>query len=163
METIYCDCINRLKKERKFLEKKLKIKISLKRESVVIEGEPLDEYEANLVIEAMNLGFSTETACLLTDEEFLFEKINIKDYTRRKNLEVIRARLIGTHGKTKETIEQISGCKIKIKGNTIGIIGPADSMEYALTGITNIIKGTKQTNVYKYLEKINTQKRKRGD
>jgi len=159
MDSIYCKNLSELKREKKFLENKLNIKIKIKGRNIIISGEPLEEYEASVIIDAINFGFSAQTASLLIDEEFEFEKINIKDFARKKNLEVVRGRLIGTHGKTKSTIEQISSCHIKIKDNTVAIIGPADSIEYALTAIINIIKGSKQTNVYKYLERINRQKK----
>ena len=160
---IYCKRITEIKREKRFLERKLKVKISVNGRVITIECEPIEEYEAGLVFEAINLGFSAQTASLLTEGDYLFEKINIKDYTRRKNLDVIRSRLIGTHGGTKKTIEQISGCGIVIKDNIVGIIGPAESVEYALTAVTNIIRGTKQTNTYKYLERINTGKKSRED
>jgi ribosomal RNA assembly protein len=162
-ERIYCQRLTELKKEKKFLEKSLSIKITIKGKMITMEGDALNEYEALMVLDAINLGFSAQTASLLQNESYTFEKINIKDYTRRKDLDVIRGRLIGTHGKTKKTIEQISHCAIKIKDNLIGIIGPADEIQYALTAITNIIKGTKQTNAYRYLERINTEKKKRRE
>ncbi|MCH7568342.1 MAG: hypothetical protein IIA87_02880 [Nanoarchaeota archaeon] len=159
METFYCKNILELKREKNFLEKKLNIKIRIKGKKVLIYGDSIEEYEFSLVLDAINLGYSAKTAALLTEEDIILEKINIKDFTRRKNLEVVRGRLIGTHGRTKRTIEQISGCEIAIKDNTVGIIGPAESIEYALTAITNLIRGTKQTNIYKYLERINAKRK----
>jgi len=163
MEEIYCENLAELKREKKFLENKLHIKIKIKGRIVVLEGDPLDEYEALMILDAINLGFSAQNASLLTDPNFVFEKINIKDYTRRKNLKIVKGRLIGTHGKTKKTIEQIAHCFVKIKGNTVAVIAPAEGIEYALTAIINIIKGSKQTNVYKYLERINTKIKKREE
>ena len=158
MEILFCENLVELKKKRKFLEKKLNVKLNIKGKQITIEGSSLDEYEASLVIDAISLGFPATTALLLKEDDMVFEKFQIRDFTKRKSLKVIRGRIIGTHGKTKKTIEQIADCKIKIKRNTIGIIGPAESIEYARTGITNIIHGSKQTNVYKYLERINRQK-----
>lgn len=161
MDEIYCKNINEVRREKKFLEKTLNVKISLKGKILLIKGDPLDEYETRLIIDAINTGFSARTAALLKSEDFVFEKLNIKDHTRRKDLSIVRGRLIGTRGKTKNTIQQISGCEIKIKDNVVGLIGPAESIEYAVTGVINLIKGTKQTNVYKYLERINTKRKTR--
>jgi len=163
MNTLYAYNISEIKKEKNFLEKTLNVSLSIKGKVITMDGSPLNEYEAEKVIEAINLGFSAKTAILATDENFAFEKLNIKDFTKRKNLEIIRGRLIGTKGKTKDTIEQITGCKIKIKDNSIGVIGPAESVQFTITAIGNIIKGTKHANAYKYLEKINSKKRMRGD
>jgi len=41
---------------------------------------------------------------LIKDEDFVFEIINIKDHTKRKDLERIRARIIGTKGKLASNI-----------------------------------------------------------
>jgi len=161
METLYCKNLTELKREIKFLERTFKVKIEIKGRQVFVEGESLDEFEMEAVIDAMNLGFSARTAALIKEEDIVFEKLNIKDHTRRKNLDVVRGRLIGTHGKTKNTLEQISGCEIKIKDNIVGVIGEAESVTNTLTAIANIIKGSKQTNVYKFLERINTGKKSR--
>ena len=154
METIYFDRIGELKKEKKFIEKKLNIKIKINEKNVIFSGEPLNEYDASLVLDAINFGFPARTAILLKDEEMMFKKISIKEFSRKKRLEIVRGRLIGTKGKTKRVLEEISGCKVIIKDNMVGIIGAAESIEYIVTAITNLIRGTKQSNVYKYLEKI---------
>jgi len=161
METLYCKNLTELRREKKFLERIFKVKIEIKGRQIFVEGESLNEFEMEAVIDAMNLGFSARTAALIKEEDIVFEKLNIKDHTRRKNLEIVRGRLIGTHGKTKNTLEQISGCEIKIKDNIVGVIGEAESVADALVGIGNIIKGSKQTNVYKFLERINTGKKSR--
>ena len=141
------------------IEIKLNAKINLNGRILTIDADPLNEFEAQRLVDALNLGFSFNNAVKVLDEEMAFIKINIKDYANTKNLEVVRARLIGTHGKTKKTLQEITKCDISIHENEVGIIGPAEIAESALTAITNIIKGTKQANAYKYLERINTQKK----
>mgnify|MGYP001581702578 CR=1 FL=1 len=64
------------------LEDKLNIKIEIKKKVVKIEGSPLDEYEASIVLKAVNFGFSANKALLLKDHEMIFKSINIKDFTR---------------------------------------------------------------------------------
>ena len=46
-----------------------------------------------------------------------------------------------------------------ITDSEVGVIGPTENIEYAVTAITNVIKGSKQTNAYKYLERVNRQKK----
>ena len=108
---------------------------------------------------AIGFGFSANRSILLKDPNYSFREITIKDFTTKKKLETVRARLIGKHGKTKETVEKISNSKIIIKDNCVGMIGLADEIEHAITAIVNIIKGSKQSNVYGYLERINRTKR----
>lgn len=156
------DKVLELRKNKKSLEGKLKVKISLTGKKATIEGEALDEYVATRVLDAMSFGFSADTALLLIEDDFSLEILSVRDFTRRKNLEVVKGRLIGTHGKTKNTLEEISGCNIILKDNEVGIIGPSETIGEAITGVTNLIRGTKQGNVYRYLERQNREKRKRG-
>ena len=162
MENITLEKTKELIRAKKELESKLNVKLIIKGKRVEINGNSLDEYEASMVVEAIGFGFPADVALLVKEEDFMFRKIHIKDFTRRKNLEEVRSRIIGTHGKTKKTIEQISDTNIIIKDNEIGIIGNTESIEYAITAITNIIKGSKQSNAYGYLEKINRSKKDTG-
>ncbi|MEK6888890.1 MAG: KH domain-containing protein [Nanoarchaeota archaeon] len=159
MEKFYFQKISELKKERKNLEDQLKVKISLTGKLVFIEGDSVAEYEASIVMEAMQLGFSVKKALALKDPEMKFLRLHIRDFTRRKNLKDVRARIIGKEGKTKRTIESISDCDIVISDSEVGIIGSTESIEDATTAIKNIIKGSKQANAYRYLERRNATKR----
>ncbi len=160
METIYFEKISELKKNKKELEKKLNIVITIKGKTATIQGSPFNEYEASLILDAISLGFSAKKALQLADEQFIFRKLPVKNFTKRKNLHEVRARIIGKQGKTKRTIEEISGCNIIIKDNTIGLIGPSESIETATTALTNLIRGSKQANVYRYLERMNAERKK---
>lgn len=163
MEFIQIKNIKEIKKVKEELEKKLDIKINLKRKVAEIEGPPLNEYEAGIILDAVSFGFSAKKAILLLDSDITFRKINIKDFTRRKNLYDVRARIIGKEGKIKRTIEELSDCELVLHENTLGIIGSAEGIETATTALTSIIKGAKAANVYGYLEKVNRIRRKRGD
>lgn len=164
MESFYFEKINNLKKEKSALEQKLKVKIAILGKKVTIEGSPINEYGASIIIEAMQFGFSAKKAMALLNDDIIFRKIPIKDFTRRKNLKEVRGRVIGKEGKTKNTIEEISGCDIIINdNNTIGIIGEARKIEEATTALQNLIKGSKQANVYRFLERMNKEKKKYND
>lgn len=158
METLFIDNINKVRREKNSLEKDLNVKLEITGKKIVITGKSLEEYEATLVLEAIDFGYSPKDAILLKNEEYVFRKINIKDITRRKNLKEVIARLIGRHGQTRKTIEEITGCFIIIKDKEVGILGSAEEIEYAITGISNLIKGSKQSNVYSFLERINKNK-----
>lgn len=152
MKTIYSPKLPRIIKNKKHLEEKLKVKITYKGADVSIQGKPEDEYIAEKVIDALNFGFPFSTTMQVKENDFLFEIINIKDHTKRHDLERIRARIIGKQGKTLKTLSNLSECNFEIKDNQVGIIGPAENIELAQNAVISIIQGSKQSNVYKFLE-----------
>lgn len=153
MKTILSEKLPRILKNKARLEKRLNIKITNRGKEVQIEGKPEDEYIAEKVIDAINLGFPFSIAILIKEEDLEFETLNIKDYTTRNDLNRIRARLIGKGGKTLKTLCQLTKCNFELKDNFIGIIGSPEYIENAQESIIAIIKGAKQANVYAHLEK----------
>lgn len=153
MKKILSDKIPRIIKAKKKLEKILKIKISNRGKEVFIEGSPENEYLAEKVIDAINLGFPINIALSIKEDNNLLEVLNIKDFTKRKDLERIRARLIGKGGRTLKTLNQLTKCGFEVKENNIGIIGPAECIKNAQEAVISLIQGSKQGNVYSYLEK----------
>ncbi len=158
MRTILTENPRKIKKNKELLEKSLKVEIEIKGKKAEISGKELNEYVAERVLEAINLGFKIPDALLLTDEEFMFETINIKDLSK-KNPRRIRGRIIGTKRKTMDTLEELTNCKLVLKDNTVGIIGNAEDIESAMQALNSLIKGSKQSNVYKYLEKQRKNKK----
>jgi len=153
METIICEKIYRIAKNKERLERALKVKISNRGKEVTISGLPEDEYFAEKVIAALNFGFPFSVALLVKNEENIFETISIKDYTRKKNLETVRARIIGTKGKTLRTLKELTKCYFELKDNYIGIIGEPEYIRNAQGAIISLIRGAKWANVYAFLEK----------
>ncbi len=163
MEIIYIENPRKIRQNKEAIEKKIEIKITQKGKQLELEGEPFEEYQARIIIEALDFGFSLKEALRLTDESILFRKIPIKQFTKRKDLEEVRGRVIGTEGKTKRTVEEVSGSSVVLHNNLVGIIGPAEGIEEATTAVTNLIKGSKQANVYRFLERMNAAKKDKPD
>ena len=153
MKTILSEKLLRILKNKKRLENKLNIKISNRGKEVQIHGEPEEEYIAEKVIDALNFGFPFSVAISIKEENLEFEILNIKNYTTRKDLERVRARIIGKGGKTLKTLNQLTKCNFEIKDNQVGIIGLPEYLENAQESVISIIKGSKQSNVYSHLEK----------
>lgn len=153
VKIIISEKLPRIIKNKKKLEKKLNVRITNRGKEVKIEGDAEDEYIAEKVIDALNFGFEYISAIQIKENDFMLEIINIKDYTKKHNLEPIRARIIGTHGKTKRTIGQLTDSSIELKDNQVGIIGPMESIQNTQNAIISIIQGAKQSNIYKSLEK----------
>jgi KH domain-containing protein len=157
MKIIPSEESKKLTKVAKRLEKELNVTIKIKEKEVNIEGNPEDEYIAGQVVEAVLFGFPIEAALLIKAEEYLFEILNIKDYTHRKDLESIRARVIGSEGRTLRTLNQLTDCYFELKGNEVGIIGAPESIKTANDALIMVVQGSKQANVYTFLEKHHTE------
>ncbi|MFH1801643.1 MAG: KH domain-containing protein [archaeon] len=153
MKKIISEKLPRIIKNRKKLEKELNIKIKNRGREITITGAPVDEYIAEKVIEAIEMGFPISTAMLIKSEGNEFEIINIKNHTKRKDLKAIRARIIGKKGKTLKILQELTQCNFEIKENSIGIIGEPEYIKNAQEAIIAIINGAKQSNVYAFLEK----------
>lgn len=133
----------------KKLESSIKIKLSFEENSVMIEGEGLDLLQAKSIVKAIGRGFSPEKAFRLLNEEEVLEIIEITD--NDKKLKIIKARLIGTNGKTRKMIENFSGCSVSVYGKTVSMIGKFDQMNIAREAIKMIIRGSKHSKVYGFL------------
>ena len=153
MITLISEKIPKILKSKKILEEKLNVKISNNGKEITIEGTPEDEYIAEQIIEAINLGFQISTAIAIKKEDFIFEKINIKNYTNSKNLERVRGRIIGKGGKALKNLSLLTKCRLSIDGNKIGIIGEYQYVKNAKEAIISLARGSKHGNVYAFLEK----------
>lgn len=107
------------------------------------------------VVRAIGRGFSPERAYRLFDNGVYLEIIDLKDYTGKnsKRVKTIRSRLIGTRGKTRRLIEELSESYVSIYGNTVSIIGDYIQMEISRESIMMILRGNQHGTVYKYLER----------
>ncbi len=157
MKTILSEKIPRIIKNKARLQKILNIKITNRGKEVQIQGTPEDEYTATKVIDALNFGFSFSHAIIIKEQEATFETTNIKEHTKKHNLEIIRARIIGKDGKALKSLSQLTDCYIELNENTIGIIGDPENIETAMQAIIQLIQGAKHGNVYKGIEKNQPQ------
>lgn len=154
MENFYIENLAKFIKYKPTLEKELNISIKTDGKTAVINDSAIKEYEFSRIISAINFGFTLKKALILKEDRIEFKIIHIKDHTRR-NLRAVKSRLIGKKGKTKRVLADVSNCEIIIKETEIGIIGEAESVEDLERAIISLIRGSKQSNVYQYLERMN--------
>lgn len=154
MKILLIEKLPRILYNREKLEKELKIKITNRGKEVSISGKPEDEYIAEKVIDALEFGFSFSDAMLIKKEDFSFEILSIKDYTKRSDLKRVKARIIGKGGKTLKVLSKLTFCEFELKDNLVGIIGDPEKIENAQNAIISLIQGSKQSNVYARLEKL---------
>jgi KH domain-containing protein len=153
MRKINVGSVERIKKAAPLIENKIKINISFGNNYVNISGNELNEFIAEKIILAVDFGFDPEDALLLRNEDFVMEFVGIKEFTRRKNVKDVKARVIGTEGKAKRTIETLTGAVLCIKDNCVGIIVDTLHCDAAVQAVKSLIQGARHGNVFAYLEK----------
>lgn len=152
--------MNKIKKAVPLIENKIKIKILVGKNSVSIKGAEYEEFLTSEILRAIDFGFHVEDALLLSQGDYVLEFIEVKEFTKRKNLRDVRARIIGTNGKARKTIENLTGAVIVINENDIGIIVDSDHLDAVTQAIESLISGSKHSNVFSYLEKQNVNKKR---
>jgi len=120
------EIIKKILRNKKKLESKLKVKIIIKDSKIEIIGDEFDIYIAENVLEALERNFPLNIALLLLEESYLLKNLLIKSITNRKNLSAIRARIIGTEGKTLKLMSELSECYITLNDNTVSILGSTE-------------------------------------
>ncbi|UCE37207.1 MAG: RNA-processing protein [Thermoplasmata archaeon] len=117
--------------------------------------DPILTLKSADMVKAIGRGFSPEKALKLLSDEVFFTLIDIRDYTgkNQKHVRRVRARLIGTKGKTRKLIEELTGVSVSIYGNTVGVIGESLEMNIAVSAIEMLLKGSEHSAVYGFLEK----------
>jgi ribosomal RNA assembly protein len=139
-----------MEKLRKFVDVKVKID-----DCVVIESDdPLCLLRVKEVIKAFGRGFDVDTSLNLLDEDYFLDVLDIKEFTgkSRNRQTVLKGRVIGSKGKTKNIIEKHTEVKIVIYGKTVSIVGKAKNVCVAREAIEMLLNGANHNTVYRFLE-----------
>lgn len=144
------------------IEKSCMVKLKIDSDSGDVTVIPTEEgakeglvgLNARDIVKAIARGFSPERAMRLVSEDVYLEVIDIRDFAgkERKHVSRVRARLIGTDGKTRNTIEEFSEAEMSIYGNTVAIIGDILSMDAAKRAVEMLLEGSEHSAVYRFLE-----------
>ncbi|MBT7903396.1 RNA-processing protein [Candidatus Woesearchaeota archaeon] len=142
-------------------ETNTKINIDSKEGDVNLSGEDsLGIFIAKDVIKAIARGFNPDLAKLLLKGDYTFDMVNIQDYTGKSKKDSLRlkGRVIGTEGKSRRHIEDLTETNISVYGKTIAIIGRAEDTNIARKAVESLLAGSAHTSVYKWLEKKKKEK-----
>ncbi|MFH1591511.1 MAG: KH domain-containing protein [archaeon] len=133
-----------------------RLKVDSKEGDVFVEGEDaIKLYTTREIILAVARGFNPETAMELLKSDYLFESINIQDFSRNKtDLLRIKGRIIGQDGKTRRIIEDLTETSISVYGKTVCIIGDPSNLSIARRAIEMLVRGSPHKKVYTWLEKM---------
>jgi ribosomal RNA assembly protein len=119
--------------------------------SSLIEGNPFKALE---IISAIARGFSPERAFKLLHEDVVFQLLDIRDYVgnSQSSMNRIKGRIIGERGKSRRTIEELSGADVSVYGHTVGFIGIFEAIKVAVEAIVLLTKGSSHRTVYAMLQ-----------
>ena len=111
-------------------------------------------YSAKEIVTAIGRGFNPEIAQLLVKQDYSFEILNLNDFSKTKNdMKRLKGRVIGEKGKSRGTIEELTGAYISVYGKTVAIIGEISAVSLARRAIESLLSGSQHASVYKWLEK----------
>ncbi|VVB67448.1 Uncharacterised protein [Candidatus Norongarragalina meridionalis] len=138
----------------KDIGKEAGVSATLDGESVAIEGEGGTEWMAEQVITAVCLGFEPKIAKKLLGDDFFLEIIELdRLYGRSKRkIERYEGRVIGTDGRMKKKLEELSGAWIAVGEERIAIIGRFDELRNLKEAIGKILEGSEHNTVLRLLQ-----------
>lgn len=146
---------------KELMEKRTGVKLTIDSEEGDVEIDYTHAKDPSMAIVVSNMvmavgrGFSPAKALKLLENDCYLEVLDIRDYVGKKleHVERMRARVIGTHGKTREVFEELTGADISIYGNTVSIIGTSLQLDVARRGMDMLLSGSEHAAVYHFLEK----------
>lgn len=129
-------------------------KISVSDGQVSVEGEPMDEWAAKDIVQAIGRGFNPEKALMLVQPDNVYESIDLSEFASTPKSKIrIRGRLIGEKGRTRRFIERNTGAMMSVYGKTVSLIGPFDCVNLAHQAVQMLISGSRHSTVYRFLER----------
>ena len=124
--------------------------------------DPSAALRAKDIVLAIGRGFSPQRAFSLFNEDMTFDIVDLHDYFGKNEAEIKRVdgRIIGSEGKSRRNLEQLTGALISVSGHTVSIIGPFESVSTAKDALEKLIEGRQHNTVYKFLRKKRSQTKK---
>jgi len=156
-------------KTKQYIEEKLQVKLDIDKEGsvkIVLEescNDPSLLLRAKDLVTAIGRGFLPETAFrLIRNEDDIFDLIDLRVIFGRSESDIkrIKGRIIGTEGKTRKLIEELTEADVVVYGHTVGIIGSYTEADAARNAVQMIIDGCEHHTVYTYLQKKRTELKK---
>jgi ribosomal RNA assembly protein len=151
------------------IELKLNVKLDIDKEgNVCIKlpeniPDPSVFLRAKDIVTAIGRGFTPETAFrLLRNEDDIFDLIDLRLIFGRSESDItrVKGRIIGTEGKTRKLIEELTEADVVVYGHTVGIIGSFEETDAARNAVQMVIQGCQHHTVYNYLQKKRTELKK---
>jgi ribosomal RNA assembly protein len=152
------------------IEQAFNARLLVQSESGVVDIVPKENSEdpttilrARDVVLAIGRGFSPERALTLIDDDIVLDIIDLRETFGRNERDIARlkGRVIGSEGKIRRLIEEMTSARISVYGHTISMIGIYEDVTAAREAIEMLLKGKQHSTVYKLLRKIKSESKKR--
>jgi len=116
--------------------------------------DPLQVLKLESIVRAIGRGFSPEHAMKLLGDDIDSFIFNIHDYVSKKESHVrrLKSRIIGTEGKTKRVLEELTDSYISVYGHTVSIISDFENIDIAKRAVDKLLSGSKHATVYRFIE-----------
>jgi ribosomal RNA assembly protein len=120
-----------------------------------------DPFKAQEIVVAIARGFSPQRAFILFEEGKSLSTIDLREYSGKSenSLARIKSRLIGSDGKARKLIEQLSGTQISVYGHTVSVIGDREKSKVAEEALLKIASGGTHKAAYQMLQKYRSKQK----
>ena len=142
------------------IEKELGVEIDIDEDGEITvfsteeQKDPLATWKARDIIRAIGRGFNPEKALKLISDDYVLEIIDITDYAHSDNaIRRLKGRVIGSGGKSRRYIEDLTDTDLSVYGKTIAILGEYEPVQIAKEAVSMILRGSSHAKMYKYLER----------
>jgi ribosomal RNA assembly protein len=157
-------------KTKTYIETRMKILLEVDSEDGGItiklskeQDDPSMLLRAKDLVTSIGRGFAPDIAFrLIRNEDDVFDLIDLRVIFGRSEADIrrIKSRIIGSEGKTRRLIEELTEANLTIYGHTVGIIGSYEEADAARNAVQMIIEGCEHKTVYRYLQRKRTEMKK---
>ena len=124
-------------------------------------ADPIIKMKLPDVIFAIGRGLAPKRAVQLLEDEVFLRMYDIREWVGRQPNQTrrMRSRLIGTNGRIRSLIEELTGTEMAIYGSTVLVIGDQESLVLATPAIEGILQGSEHGTVLFGLEQDRKRQR----
>ncbi|MDW8063156.1 MAG: KH domain-containing protein [Candidatus Caldarchaeum sp.] len=126
-------------------------------------GDPSALFKARDIVTAIGRGFPPEKALKLARDGYALSVIDLTDVVGNNinHLTRVKARVIGSGGKTRRIIEETCHVDVSVYGDTVAIVGEYEDVRAAEEAVMTLVEGAPHGAVYRMVNEY-ARRRKTG-